>query len=122
MELDLDETYFRAAHPMREHDQRLLHAWLTFDDRRQGIYVSRAPVPSCYVRRPTEHLLRLTGFMYQPGDPEYEAAAKATRTKGNEPVYWFKEYRCANSFCDGDFGDNVHEIHTASQVDSDASL
>jgi hypothetical protein len=36
-------------------------------------------------------MLILSGFVCQPGDPEYRAAAVATNAQRNESVYWFED-------------------------------
>jgi hypothetical protein len=36
-------------------------------------------------------MLIISGFLCQPGDPEYRAAAVATNAQRNESVYWFED-------------------------------
>ncbi|KAH4108580.1 hypothetical protein HBI04_049810 [Parastagonospora nodorum] len=40
---------------------------------------------------PAACTIDLTGYWYEPGDREYEEAAKAKGVADNSPVYWFRE-------------------------------
>lgn len=115
MNLDLDDTYFKIARPKQLHDQQTLSKC----GCRPTQTSHEAPPCHHFRRSPIRHV-RLTGFFCQPGDEEYAAAAKATGTKGNLPIYWFKGYRYENELYDD--ADRVHEIHTISQAERDAIL